>query len=35
VFIGQLRQKLRASPDAAELILTEPGIGYRLNVEAG
>jgi two-component system KDP operon response regulator KdpE len=33
VFIGQLRQKLRASPDAPELILTEPGIGYRLNTE--
>lgn len=33
VFIGQLRQKLKASPDAPELILTEPGIGYRLHVE--
>lgn len=35
VFIGQLRQKLKASPDAPELILTEPGIGYRLHVETG
>jgi two-component system KDP operon response regulator KdpE len=35
VFIGQLRQKLKTSPDAAELILTEPGIGYRLNIETG
>jgi len=33
VFIGQLRQKLRASPDAPELILTEPGIGYRLSAD--
>jgi len=35
VFIGQLRQKLKASADAPELILTEPGIGYRLHVEQG
>jgi two-component system KDP operon response regulator KdpE len=33
VFIGQLRQKLKASPDAPDLIITEPGIGYRLQVE--
>ena len=33
VFIGQLRQKLKASADAPELIQTEPGIGYRLVVE--
>lgn len=32
VFIGQLRQKLELAPDTPELILTEPGIGYRLNV---
>jgi two-component system KDP operon response regulator KdpE len=30
VFIGQLRQKLKVSPDAADLIKTEAGIGYRL-----
>lgn len=34
VFIGQLRQKLKAAPDAPDLILTEPGIGYRLQIEA-
>lgn len=33
VFIGQLRQKLKTSPDAPEFILTDPGIGYRLHVE--
>lgn len=30
VFIGQLRQKLESEPDQPKLILTEPGIGYRL-----
>jgi two-component system KDP operon response regulator KdpE len=30
VFIGQLRQKLRAAPGEPELIQTEAGIGYRL-----
>jgi two-component system KDP operon response regulator KdpE len=35
VLIGQLRQKIKASPDAPELILTEPGIGYRLDAEIG
>jgi two-component system KDP operon response regulator KdpE len=30
VFVGQLRQKLRAIPQSAELIATEPGIGYRI-----
>jgi two-component system KDP operon response regulator KdpE len=34
VFIGQLRQKLKEPADAPELIQTEPGIGYRLVVEA-
>jgi len=34
VFIGQLRQKLKASPNAPDLIVTEPGIGYRLQIEA-
>jgi len=33
VYIGQLRQKLGA--DAAKLVLTEPGIGYRLAVPDG
>lgn len=34
VFVGQLRQKLKASPDAPEFIVTEPGIGYRLQIDA-
>lgn len=29
VFIGQLRQKLELDPARPDLILTEPGIGYR------
>lgn len=32
VFIGQLRQKLKATPDAPDLIQTEAGIGYRLTL---
>lgn len=31
VFIGQLRQKLEADPSAPSLILTEPGLGYRVS----
>ena len=30
VFIGQLRQKLEVDPAEPTLILTEPGVGYRL-----
>ena len=30
VFIGQLRQKLEANPSDPALILTEPGVGYRM-----
>ncbi len=30
VFIGQLRQKLEADPNEPQLVLTEPGVGYRL-----
>ena len=33
VFIGQLRQKLKATPHSPDFILTEPGIGYRFNSE--
>ncbi len=33
VFIGQLRQKLKASSETSDLIQTEAGIGYRLMVE--
>lgn len=29
VFVGQLRQKLERDPARPELILTEPGVGYR------
>lgn len=35
VYIGFLRQKLEAEPSRPELILTEPGIGYRLAAPAG
>jgi two-component system, OmpR family, KDP operon response regulator KdpE len=30
VYIGQLRQKVEDQPDDPHLILTEPGIGYRI-----
>ncbi len=30
VYVGQLRQKLETDPANPELILTEPGIGYRI-----
>ncbi len=30
VYIGQLRQKLEANPEDPKIILTEPGIGYRV-----
>jgi two-component system KDP operon response regulator KdpE len=30
VYIGQLRQKVEAKPDEPRIILTEPGIGYRI-----
>jgi two-component system KDP operon response regulator KdpE len=30
VYIGQLRQKIEQQPDDPQLILTEPGIGYRI-----
>jgi len=30
VYIGQLRQKVEQRPDDPEVILTEPGIGYRI-----
>ena len=33
VLVGQLRQKLEAEPSDPELVLTEPGIGYRLRAE--
>jgi two-component system KDP operon response regulator KdpE len=30
VYVGQLRQKVERQPDDPEIILTEPGIGYRM-----
>ncbi|HVY56279.1 MAG TPA: response regulator [Xanthobacteraceae bacterium] len=30
VYIGQLRQKIEEQPDDPKIILTEPGIGYRI-----
>jgi two-component system KDP operon response regulator KdpE len=34
VYIRQLRGKLEANPEQPSLILTEPGVGYRLRVAA-
>jgi two-component system KDP operon response regulator KdpE len=34
VFIGQLRQKLGSSASNKDLILTEPGVGYRFVTDA-
>ena len=30
VFVGQLRGKIETAPESPRLIVTEPGIGYRL-----
>jgi two-component system KDP operon response regulator KdpE len=30
VYIGQLRQKLERDPAAPRWLITEPGVGYRL-----
>jgi two-component system KDP operon response regulator KdpE len=30
LYMGQLRAKLEAEPAEPELLLTEPGVGYRL-----
>ncbi len=30
VYVGQLRQKIESEPDDPKIILTEPGIGYRV-----
>jgi len=34
VYINQLRQKLEADPSLPKLIVTEPGVGYRLRLES-
>ena len=34
VLVGQIRQKLERDPAAPELIVTEPGVGYRFLGEA-
>jgi two-component system KDP operon response regulator KdpE len=34
VYMRQLRHKLEAEPDRPRLLVTEPGVGYRLMVEA-
>ena len=31
VYIGQLRQKIEEKPDDPRVVLTEPGIGYRIS----
>ncbi|WP_374468994.1 response regulator transcription factor [Phenylobacterium sp.] len=33
VLVGQLRQKLEREPSSPRLVLTEPGVGYRLKTE--
>jgi two-component system KDP operon response regulator KdpE len=33
VYVGYLRDKLEANPAKPELLITEPGVGYRLVVE--
>jgi two-component system KDP operon response regulator KdpE len=35
VLVGQLRQKIEPDPRVPALLLTEPGIGYRLRTEEG
>lgn len=32
VFIGQLRKKIEVNPDAPQMIITEPGVGYRFRL---
>jgi two-component system KDP operon response regulator KdpE len=33
VLVGQVRQKLEAEPSAPRILLTEPGVGYRLRAD--
>jgi len=34
VYVGHLRKKLEAERTSPSIILTEPGVGYRLNIES-
>jgi len=34
VYINQLRKKIEAEPSVPKVLLTEPGVGYRLKLEA-
>lgn len=33
VYIGQLRKKLESNPDDPQIIITEPGVGYRFKID--
>jgi two-component system KDP operon response regulator KdpE len=33
VLVGQLRQKLEAEPSDPQIVITEPGVGYRLRLD--
>lgn len=35
IYVMQLRQKLELDPTQPQLLLTEPGVGYRLLVRTG
>ncbi len=35
VYVNQLRQKLELDPSSPKLIVTEPGVGYRLRLDSG
>lgn len=34
VYVGQVREKLEQGPDTPDLIVTEPGVGYRMEILA-
>lgn len=35
VYVGQVREKLEANPSVPQMIITEPGVGYRMEVLSG
>ncbi len=35
VYVGQIRDKMSSSPEVQKLIVTEPGIGYRMEIAEG